>query len=75
MAEDRAEYRRLSRSESPEFVVDHRDYFALFTTSVFLGRVAPWEFYLGRREPTTDPGGRRSGTAAGSLLGLEVGNR
>ena len=38
--EDRAEYRRLCLSESPSFVVDHTDYYAFFTYSMFRGRVA-----------------------------------
>ena len=37
---DRAEYRRLCLPESPEFILDHPDYYALFTCSMFQGRVA-----------------------------------
>jgi demethylmenaquinone methyltransferase/2-methoxy-6-polyprenyl-1,4-benzoquinol methylase len=38
--EDRAEYRRLCLPGSPEFIVDHPDYYAFFTYSMFCGRVA-----------------------------------
>jgi len=38
--EDRAEYQRLCLPESPNFVVDHPDYYAFFTYSMFRGRVA-----------------------------------
>ena len=38
--EDRAEYRRLCLPESPEFILDHPDYYAFFTSSVFYGKVA-----------------------------------
>jgi ubiquinone/menaquinone biosynthesis C-methylase UbiE len=38
--EDWAEYQRLCLPESPEFVVDHPDYYAFFTYSMFRGRVA-----------------------------------
>jgi len=38
--EDRAEYRRLCLPESPDFVVNHPDYYAFFTYSMFRGRVA-----------------------------------
>jgi ubiquinone/menaquinone biosynthesis C-methylase UbiE len=37
--EDRAEYRRLCLPESPDFILNHRDYYALFTYSMFYGRV------------------------------------
>jgi ubiquinone/menaquinone biosynthesis C-methylase UbiE len=37
--EDWAEYQRLCLPESPEFVVDHPDYYAFFTYSMFRGRV------------------------------------
>ena len=37
--EDRAEYRRLCLPESPDFILNHRDYYALFTCSMFCGRV------------------------------------
>lgn len=38
--EDRAEYRRLCLPESPDFILDHPDYYAFFTYSMFHGRVA-----------------------------------
>ena len=38
--EDRAEYRRLCLPESPEFILDHPDYYAFFTCSMFYGKVA-----------------------------------
>ena len=38
--EDRAEYRRLCLPESPDFILDHPDYYAFFTYSMFFGRVA-----------------------------------
>jgi ubiquinone/menaquinone biosynthesis C-methylase UbiE len=38
--EDRAEYRRLCLPESPEFLVNHPDYYAFFTYSMFCGKVA-----------------------------------
>ena len=37
--EERAEYRRLCLPESPEFIVDHPDYFGFFTCSMFCGKV------------------------------------
>ena len=38
--EDWAEYRRLCLPESPEFILDHPDYYAFFTCSMFCGKVA-----------------------------------
>jgi SAM-dependent methyltransferase len=38
--EDRAAYRRLCLPESPDFIVDHPDYYAFFTYSMFQGKVA-----------------------------------
>jgi demethylmenaquinone methyltransferase/2-methoxy-6-polyprenyl-1,4-benzoquinol methylase len=38
--EDRAEYRRLCLPESPEFILNHPDYYAFFTCSMFCGKVA-----------------------------------
>ena len=38
--DDLALYRRLCDPESPDFIVDHTDYFAFFTYSMFTGRVA-----------------------------------
>lgn len=38
--EDWAEYQRLCRPESPEFILDHPDYYAFFTCSMFYGKVA-----------------------------------
>ena len=38
--EDRAEYRRLCLPESPGFVLNHPDYCAFFTYSMFFGKVA-----------------------------------
>jgi ubiquinone/menaquinone biosynthesis C-methylase UbiE len=38
--EDRAEYRRICLPESPEFVLDHPDYYAFWTVSMFRGKVA-----------------------------------
>jgi demethylmenaquinone methyltransferase/2-methoxy-6-polyprenyl-1,4-benzoquinol methylase len=35
-----AEYRRLCRPESPDFILDHPDYYAFFTYSMFHGQVA-----------------------------------
>jgi ubiquinone/menaquinone biosynthesis C-methylase UbiE len=37
--EDRATYRRLCLPESPDFILDHSDYYAFFTYSMFCGRV------------------------------------
>jgi demethylmenaquinone methyltransferase/2-methoxy-6-polyprenyl-1,4-benzoquinol methylase len=37
---DRAEYRRLCLPDSPDFIVDHPDYYAFFTCSLFHGKVA-----------------------------------
>jgi demethylmenaquinone methyltransferase/2-methoxy-6-polyprenyl-1,4-benzoquinol methylase len=37
--EDWAEYQRVCLPESPEFIVDHPDYYAFFTYSMFRGRV------------------------------------
>ena len=37
--EDRAEYRRLCLPESPDFVLNHPDYYAFFTYSMFCGKV------------------------------------
>ncbi len=37
---DRAAYRRLCRPESPDLILDHPDYYAFFTCSMFRGRVA-----------------------------------
>jgi len=38
--EDWAEFRRLCLPESPDFIVDHPDYYAFFTYSMFHGKVA-----------------------------------
>ena len=38
--EDGAEYRRLCLPESPDFIINHPDYYAFFTCSMFHGRVA-----------------------------------
>ncbi|MFC1944893.1 class I SAM-dependent methyltransferase [Chloroflexota bacterium] len=38
--DDRAEYRRLSRPESEDFILDLPGYYAFFTYSMFSGRVA-----------------------------------
>jgi demethylmenaquinone methyltransferase/2-methoxy-6-polyprenyl-1,4-benzoquinol methylase len=38
--EDRAEYRRLCLPESPDFILNHPDYYAFFTCSMFYGEVA-----------------------------------
>jgi len=38
--EDRAEYRRLCRPESPKFILNHPDYYAFFTCTMFRGQVA-----------------------------------
>ena len=38
--EDRAEFERLCRPQSPDFVLNHPDYYAFFTYSMFRGRVA-----------------------------------
>ncbi len=37
--EDLVEYRRLCLSESPDFIVNHPDYYAFFTYSLFYGNV------------------------------------
>jgi demethylmenaquinone methyltransferase/2-methoxy-6-polyprenyl-1,4-benzoquinol methylase len=37
--EDLAEYRRLCLPDSPDFIVDHPDYYAFFTYSMFCGKV------------------------------------
>ena len=37
--EDRAEYRRLCLPESPDFILNHPDYYAFFTYSMFCGKV------------------------------------
>ena len=37
--EDREEYQRLCLAESPDFMLDHPDYYAFFTYSMFQGRV------------------------------------
>jgi ubiquinone/menaquinone biosynthesis C-methylase UbiE len=37
--EDRAEYQRLCLPSSPDFIVDHPDYYAFFTYSMFFGKV------------------------------------
>jgi demethylmenaquinone methyltransferase/2-methoxy-6-polyprenyl-1,4-benzoquinol methylase len=37
--EDCAEYQRLCLSESPDFILDHPDYYAFFTYSMFHGKV------------------------------------
>jgi ubiquinone/menaquinone biosynthesis C-methylase UbiE len=38
--EDRLEYERLCLPESPEFILNHSDYYAFFTCSMFHGTVA-----------------------------------
>ncbi len=38
--EDRAEYQRLCLPESPDFILNHPDYCAFFTYSMFRGKVA-----------------------------------
>lgn len=38
--EDAEQYRRLCRPDSPDFIVDHPDYCAFFTYTMFKGRVA-----------------------------------
>jgi demethylmenaquinone methyltransferase/2-methoxy-6-polyprenyl-1,4-benzoquinol methylase len=38
--EDWAEYQRLCLPESPDFILDHPDYYAFFTYSMFHGKVA-----------------------------------
>jgi len=38
--DDREEYRRLCMPESPDFIVNHPDYYAFFTCSMFSGKVA-----------------------------------
>ena len=38
--EDRAEYRRLCLPESPDFILNHPDYYAFYTCSMFYGEVA-----------------------------------
>jgi demethylmenaquinone methyltransferase/2-methoxy-6-polyprenyl-1,4-benzoquinol methylase len=37
--EDLAAYRRLCLAESPDFILNHPDYYAFFTYSMFCGRV------------------------------------
>jgi demethylmenaquinone methyltransferase/2-methoxy-6-polyprenyl-1,4-benzoquinol methylase len=36
---DRAEYRRLCLPDSPDFIVDHPDYYAFYTCTLFQGQV------------------------------------
>ena len=36
--DDGAEYRRLCQPESPEFILNHPDYYGFFTCSMFRGR-------------------------------------
>ncbi len=36
---DRTEFERLCKSDSPDFILEHPDYYAFFTYSVFLGTV------------------------------------
>lgn len=38
--QDWAEYQRLCMAESPDFILDHPDYYAFFTYSMFHGKVA-----------------------------------
>jgi ubiquinone/menaquinone biosynthesis C-methylase UbiE len=38
--QDRAAYERLCLPDSPEFILDHPDYYAFFTYTMFSGRVA-----------------------------------
>jgi ubiquinone/menaquinone biosynthesis C-methylase UbiE len=38
--QDWAEYQRLCLPESPQFILDHPDYYAFFTCSMFYGQVA-----------------------------------
>lgn len=38
--EDRAAYRRLCRPASPDYILDHPDYYTFFSYSMFCGRVA-----------------------------------
>ena len=38
--EDWSEYQRLCLPESPEFILNHQDYYAFFTCSMFCGKVA-----------------------------------
>jgi demethylmenaquinone methyltransferase/2-methoxy-6-polyprenyl-1,4-benzoquinol methylase len=38
--EDKAEYHRLCMPQSPDFILNHPDYYAFFTYSMFRGRVA-----------------------------------
>jgi demethylmenaquinone methyltransferase/2-methoxy-6-polyprenyl-1,4-benzoquinol methylase len=38
--DDWAEYQRLCRPESPDFILDLPDYYAFFTYSMFHGRIA-----------------------------------
>jgi ubiquinone/menaquinone biosynthesis C-methylase UbiE len=40
--EDRVEYQRLCLPESPEFILNHPNYYAFFTYSMFHGKVAGW---------------------------------
>jgi demethylmenaquinone methyltransferase/2-methoxy-6-polyprenyl-1,4-benzoquinol methylase len=40
-AEDWAEFQRLCSPDSPDFILDHPDYYAFFTSSLFSGKVAP----------------------------------
>ena len=37
--EDLAEYQRLCRPESPDFILNKSDYYAFFTYSMFVGKV------------------------------------
>jgi ubiquinone/menaquinone biosynthesis C-methylase UbiE len=39
--DDRAEFKRLCEPDSPDFILDHPDYYAFFTYSMFYGTVSP----------------------------------
>jgi demethylmenaquinone methyltransferase/2-methoxy-6-polyprenyl-1,4-benzoquinol methylase len=38
--QDWAEYERLCQPESPDFILDHPDYYAFLTYSMFRGKIA-----------------------------------
>lgn len=41
--QDAAEFRRLCRPESPDFILDHPDYYAFYTETLFRGRLEKTE--------------------------------
>ena len=56
--EDAAEVRRLCLPGSPDYIVDHPDYYGFFTYSMFMGR---WPGYVNRRGRRGGDGGTQRG--------------